>query len=171
MAVGAVLLLLLSLVSGCSLMHFIRLHSGLFGAVCCFVYTAPVRVGCCVLPMLASWGLVRVLPFLCCWSAIVGRLCVLECAFLAHGAHHHTTFPGKCCGKTVSVPSRIFRCAVYSSVSSIHIRFSQPRQPPAIHHCPLCCKQHAETCTATQGTHAQLCLPSVVDLAHRTAHP
>ena len=29
----------------------------------------------------AVWGLVRVLPFLCCWSALVGRLSVLECAF------------------------------------------------------------------------------------------
>ena len=24
---------------------------------------------------------VRVLPFLCCWSALVGRLSVMECAF------------------------------------------------------------------------------------------
>ena len=29
----------------------------------------------------AVWGLVRVLPVLCCWSALVGRLSVLECAF------------------------------------------------------------------------------------------
>ena len=67
-AVGAVLLLLLSLVSGCSLILFIRLHSGLFGAVCWFVSAAPVRVGF-FLPLPAAWGLVRVLPFLCCWSA------------------------------------------------------------------------------------------------------
>ena len=48
--------------------------------VCCSVSAGPVRVGCFV-PLLAAWRLVRVLPFLCCWSAHVGRPSVLECAF------------------------------------------------------------------------------------------
>ena len=48
--------------------------------VCCFVSAAPVRVGC-FLSLLAAWGLVCVLQFLCCWSALVGRMSVLECAF------------------------------------------------------------------------------------------
>ena len=43
-------------------MLFIRLHSGLFGAVCCFASAAQVRVGC-FLPLPAAWGLARVLPF------------------------------------------------------------------------------------------------------------
>ena len=38
-----------------------------------------MRIGCFV-PLLAALGLVRVLPFLCCWSALAGRLSVLECA-------------------------------------------------------------------------------------------
>ena len=46
--------------------------------VCCFVSNAPVG---CFLSLRAAWGLVRVLPFLCCWSALTGRLSVLECAF------------------------------------------------------------------------------------------
>ena len=80
-AVGAVLLLLLSLVSECGLMTLTRSHSGLFGCcVCCLVPAAPVRVGC-FLSVLDAWGLVCVLPFLCCWSVLVGRLYVLECAF------------------------------------------------------------------------------------------
>ena len=45
-----------------------------------FVSAAPVRVGC-LLSSPAALGLVRVLPFLCCWSALVGRLSVLERAF------------------------------------------------------------------------------------------
>ena len=56
-AVGVVLLLLLSLLSGCGLMLLIRLHSGLFGAACYFVSAAPVRVGC-FLSLPALWGLV-----------------------------------------------------------------------------------------------------------------
>ena len=31
--------------------------------------------------VVAVWGLVRVFPFLCCWSALLGWLFVLECAF------------------------------------------------------------------------------------------
>ena len=42
-------------------MLFIWLHLGLLGAVCCFVSTAPVRIGC--LPLPAARGLVRALPF------------------------------------------------------------------------------------------------------------
>ena len=63
-------------------MLFIWLRSGLLGAVCAalFVSAASVRIGCFWLS-LAVWGLVRVLPLLCCWSALVGRLSVLECAF------------------------------------------------------------------------------------------
>ena len=71
MAVGAVLLLLLFLVSGCSIMPLIRLHSWLFGAMCWFVSAAPVRIEC-FLPLPDAQGLVRVLPFMCRWSAIVG---------------------------------------------------------------------------------------------------
>ena len=47
--------------------------------VCCFVSADPVRVGCFLLSP-AVWGLVRGLPFLCCWSALVGQLSVLQCA-------------------------------------------------------------------------------------------
>ena len=48
--------------------------------VCCFVSAAPVRVGCSLsLPVV--WDLFRVLSFLCCWVALVGRLSVLGCAF------------------------------------------------------------------------------------------
>ena len=61
-AVGAVLLLLLSLVSECSLMIFPRLRLGLLGAVCCFVSAAPLHVGC-FLPLPAALGLAIVLPF------------------------------------------------------------------------------------------------------------
>ena len=57
------------------------LHSGLLGAVCVVRLFPPTpRVGCFLSPP-AFWGLVRVLPFLCCWSALVDRLSVLECAF------------------------------------------------------------------------------------------
>ena len=35
----------------------------------------------CFLSSPAVWGLVRVLPFLCCWSALEGRISILECAF------------------------------------------------------------------------------------------
>ena len=42
-AEGAVFFLFLSLGSGCSLMLLIRLPSGLFGVVCCFVSATPVR--------------------------------------------------------------------------------------------------------------------------------
>ena len=56
---GRSALLLLSLVSECSLMLFIQLHIGLLGAVLCFVSAAPVHVGCFV-PLPAAWGLVRV---------------------------------------------------------------------------------------------------------------
>ena len=45
-AEGVVLLLLLCLVSGCSLMLFVRLRLVLLGAVCCFFSATPVRVGC-----------------------------------------------------------------------------------------------------------------------------
>ena len=48
--------------------------------VALIVSAAPVRVGC-FLSSPAVWGLVSVLPFLCCWSALVGGLSVLECAF------------------------------------------------------------------------------------------
>ena len=34
----------------------------------------------CATPM-PAWGLVRVLPSLCCWCALVGWLSALECAF------------------------------------------------------------------------------------------
>ena len=61
-AVGAVLLLLLSLVSGCSLMPFVRLRLGLLGTVCCFISAAPVCVGC-FLPLPAVLGVPSVLPF------------------------------------------------------------------------------------------------------------
>ena len=51
------------------------------GAVCSALFVSdPVRVGC-FLSSPAVWGLVRELPFLRCWSALVGRLFVLECAF------------------------------------------------------------------------------------------
>ena len=45
-----------------------------------FFSAAPVRVGW-FLPSPAAAGLVCVLPFLCCWSALAGWLSVLECAF------------------------------------------------------------------------------------------
>ena len=45
-----------------------------------FVSAAPVRVGC-FLPLPDALGLASVLPFHVFWSALVGRLSVLECAF------------------------------------------------------------------------------------------
>ena len=63
--VGAVLLLLLPLGSGCNLMLFFRLHVGLLDAVCCFVSAAPVRVGC-FLPLPAALGLLVSRCCLCC---------------------------------------------------------------------------------------------------------
>ena len=57
-----VLLLLLSLVSGCSLILFVRLRLRLLGAVCCFASTAPACVGCS-LPLPAALALASVLPF------------------------------------------------------------------------------------------------------------
>ena len=48
--------------------------------VCRFVSAAPARLGC-FLSLLAAWGLVCVLLFLRCWSALVGRLSVSDCAF------------------------------------------------------------------------------------------
>ena len=64
-AVGAVLLLLLSLVSGCSLMLFIRLHSGLFGAVCCFVAAARALGASCRCRLFGAL-------FVCSRSCVVG---------------------------------------------------------------------------------------------------
>ena len=43
-------------------MLVLRMHLGLFGAVCWFASAAQVRVGCFV-PLLAVWGLAGVLPF------------------------------------------------------------------------------------------------------------
>ena len=48
--------------------------------VCCFVSAAHVCVGC-FLSSPAVLGLVRVLPFKCRCSALVGWLSVLQCAF------------------------------------------------------------------------------------------
>ena len=50
-AVGAVLLLLLSRVSGCSLMLFVRLRLGLLGAVCCLfpLLRRTLGASCCCL--------------------------------------------------------------------------------------------------------------------------
>ena len=53
---GLSALLLLSLVSGCCLMPFIRLHLGLLGAVFYFVSASPVRIGCFV-PLPAAQAL------------------------------------------------------------------------------------------------------------------
>ena len=61
MAVGTVLLFLLSLVSGCSLMLFVVLRLGLLGAVCCFVSAVSVRIGC-FLPLPAALDLASLLP-------------------------------------------------------------------------------------------------------------
>ena len=44
-----------------------------------FVSLAPVRIGC-LSCRCRRLGALLVLPFLCCWSALVGRLSVLECA-------------------------------------------------------------------------------------------
>ena len=60
-AVGALPWLLLSLMSGCSLILHVALRFGLLGAVCCFVSTAPVCVGCFLL-FPATVGLASVLP-------------------------------------------------------------------------------------------------------------
>ena len=72
--VGAVLLLLLSLVSGCSLMLFTRLRLGLLGPGCCFAAAAAVCVGCFLL-LPAALGLTGVLPFCVdgprSWAAIL----------------------------------------------------------------------------------------------------
>ena len=57
--------LVLSLVSGCSLMLLVVLGLGLSGAVCCFVSTAPVCVG-------VRW----VLPW--CFPAALGLANVLR---------------------------------------------------------------------------------------------
>ena len=62
MAVGTVLLFLLSLVSGCSLMLFVVLRLGLLGAVCCFVSAVSVRIGC-FLPLPAALDLAGVILF------------------------------------------------------------------------------------------------------------
>ena len=91
---GRCALLLLSLESGCSLMFFLQLHSGLFGAVCCFASAAPVRVGCFLL-LPAAWGIVRVLPFCVAgprswagspsWSVPFGVFCCcLRCYTYSH---------------------------------------------------------------------------------------
>ena len=93
-AVGAVLLLLRSLVSGCSLMLFVRLRLGLSGAVCCFVSAAPVCAGC-FRPSPAALGLARVLPFCVVgqrswagsppWSVPFGvSRCCLRCNTYSH---------------------------------------------------------------------------------------
>ena len=60
--VGAEPWLLLSLVSGCSLMLIVVLHLGLLVAVCCVVSTAPVCIGCFLL-LPAALGLASVLLF------------------------------------------------------------------------------------------------------------
>ena len=67
MAVGAVLLLLLSLVSRCGLMLLIRLHSGLFGAVCVALFP-PHQ---CALGVSCRCWLLGAL-FVCSCSCIVG---------------------------------------------------------------------------------------------------
>ena len=62
-------------------MLLLWLHLGLFDVgVCCSVPATSVRIRC-LLSWLAAWGLVCVLLFLHCWSALVGWLSVLECAF------------------------------------------------------------------------------------------
>ena len=65
--VGAVLLLLLSLVSGCSLMLLIRLHSGLFGAEC-FALFPPLQ---CALGVSCRCWLLGAL-FVCTCYCVVG---------------------------------------------------------------------------------------------------
>ena len=80
-SVGAVLLLFLSLMSGCGLMLLIRLQSGLLGAVCVALFP-PLQ--CALGVSCRCWllgALFCVLLFLRCWFALVGRLSVLECAF------------------------------------------------------------------------------------------
>ena len=67
-AVGAVLLLLLSLVSGCGLMLLIRLHSGLFGAVCVALFL-PLQ---CALGVSCRCWLLGAL-FVCSCSCVVSR--------------------------------------------------------------------------------------------------
>ena len=76
-AVGAVPLLLRSLVPGDSLILFVRLHLGLLGAVCCFVSAASV---CLAVP--SCFRLCSCASFLCCRSALVGRLSVLGCVIV-----------------------------------------------------------------------------------------
>ena len=95
-AVGVVLLLLLSLVSGCILTLFVRLRLGLLGTVCCFVSTSPVRVGC-FLPLPAALGLASVLPFRVAdprlwagssyWSVLFG---VSHCCLCYYTYSHHS---------------------------------------------------------------------------------
>ena len=62
--------------------------------MCCFASAAPVRVGC-FLSLPAARGPVRVLPFLCCWSALAGRLFVLKCACwgFCYTYSHYCVFP------------------------------------------------------------------------------
>ena len=80
-AVGVVLLLLLSLVSGCGLVLLIRWHSGLFGAVCVALFP-PLQ---CMLGASCCCRLVGAL-FVCFRFCLVGLhswgwLSVLGCAF------------------------------------------------------------------------------------------
>ena len=63
-AVGGVLLFLLSLLSGCGLMLLIRLHSGLFGALCVLPLQCAMGVSC------RCWLLGAL--FVCSCSCVVG---------------------------------------------------------------------------------------------------
>ena len=79
-AVGAVLLLLLSLVSGSGLMLLLQLHLGLFDVVCVALFPPPQ----CAFGVSCRGWLLGAL-FVCSCSCIVGPLAgwlsVLECAF------------------------------------------------------------------------------------------
>ena len=81
LAVGAVLLLLLSLLSKSGVMLLLWLHLGLFDMVCVALDPLPqfaFGFSCRGWP---PWGLVCVLLLLHRCSALVGWLSVLECAF------------------------------------------------------------------------------------------
>ena len=80
-AVGAVLLLLLSLVSWCSLMFLFGCTRGCWVPCVLLCLFPPLPCALGVSCRRRLFGALFVRSRSCCWSALVGRLSVLECAF------------------------------------------------------------------------------------------
>ena len=90
-AVGAVILLLFPLMSGYGLMLLIRLHSGLFGAVCVALFP-PLQ---CALSVSCRCWLLGTL--LVCYCSCAGHMVDCKYTFAYSGSYSISTFCGPVC--------------------------------------------------------------------------